>query len=52
MKSDFRSESFQRKFNIILFVNNLTVGCSIENRENYPKKASSQASDTPMHKIS
>ena len=38
MKSDFRSESFKRKFSVILFVNKLMIGCSIKNREKIPER--------------
>ena len=33
MKSDFRSESFERKFKAILFVYNLMTECSKKNRK-------------------
>ena len=33
MKSDFRSESFERKLKAILFVYNLMTGCSKKNRK-------------------
>ena len=42
MKSDLISESFNRKFGVILFVYDLMFGWSIMNVENYPKKAIEQ----------
>ena len=39
MKSEFRSESFKRKFSRIVFVLNMIIGCSKKNTVNYPKKA-------------
>ena len=37
MKFDFKSESLKRKFGLNLFSNNLIIGCSKKNRENFPK---------------
>ena len=39
MKFYFRSESFKKKFSLILFVDNLIIGCSEKNVKNYLKKA-------------
>ena len=38
----FRSESFKRKFILVIFVHNLMIRCSEKNRENYPKEAFKQ----------
>ena len=38
MKFYFRSESFKRKFSLILFVDNLIIGCSEKNVKNYLKR--------------
>ena len=38
MKFDFTSESFKRKFILILFVYNLMIGCSKKIRKNYLKR--------------
>ena len=38
MKSGFRSESFERKFSRILFVQNMITGSSKKKAENYPKR--------------
>ena len=38
----FRSESFKRKFILVIFVYNLMIRCSEKNKENYPKKAFKQ----------
>ena len=42
MKSDFRSESFKRKFKLAPFVYNLMIECSKKNWENDPKTAYEQ----------
>ena len=42
MKSDFASETFKRKFSIIIFVWNLIIIHSESNRENHLKKAFEQ----------
>ena len=51
MKSDFRSESFKRKFSTIFFVYNLIIGCSIRNRKNCPIKAFEQRNKGFQNKI-
>ena len=38
MKSGLRSESYKRKFGLIIFVQNLIIGCSKKKRELFPKK--------------
>ena len=38
----FRSESFKRKFILVIFVHNLMIRCSEKNRENYLKEAFKQ----------
>ena len=42
MKSDFASETFKRKFSIIIFVWNLIIIRSESNKENHLKKAFEQ----------
>ena len=37
-KFEFRFESFKSKFTLILSVSKLMIGCSKNNRENYPRK--------------
>ena len=39
MKSGLRSESYKRKFGLIIFVQNLIIGCSKKKGELFPKKA-------------
>ena len=51
MKSEFRSESFKRKFSRIVFVLNMIIGCSKKNTVNYPKKAFPLANKETQIKI-
>ena len=38
MKSGLRSESYKRKFGLIIFVQNLIFGCSKKKRELFPNR--------------
>ena len=48
-KFEFRYESLNSKFNLILFVYNLMIRCSKKNRVNYPRKYCwRKEKDTPL----
>ena len=47
VKSDFRFESFKRKFSSIRFDHNLMIGCPTKNKGNYSKKAIEQRFRNP-----
>ena len=53
MKSDFRSESFERKIqhNSFCQLDNLMIGCSIKNGESNLKKAFEQMNTETWNKI-